>query len=153
MITSKTKIKVVVFEMVFVLICIAVVYWAYVSAPRKSLYCAKDISMDAGTLDVFPVYKVFYKWDGRDESNPRWIIFKSGDMWRIANFRADFRFDNLESESINSEDFTYSYVENVDFNPELSRKEYLLYKLGFDPACEREKETFYRILRETSDFE
>jgi hypothetical protein len=152
-IDRRMKIKVTVFEAVFALICIAVVYRACISAPRKSLYYIKDISMNAGTLDVFPVYKVFYKWDGNDEPNPRWIIFKSDDTWKIADFRDDFRFDDFKSESANSEDFSYSCIENGNFNAALTRKELLLYRLGFDPACEREKEEFYRILQETADFE
>ncbi|MDD5644507.1 MAG: hypothetical protein PHO00_03565 [bacterium] len=153
MMKTGTKIKIIIFEAAVVFACMSVVYWSYISAPRKNLYYIKDISMDAVTLNVFPVFKVFYRWNGEAGANPKWIIFKSTAAWKIAASKDTFRYNNLNAEAADSEDFGYSYIEEGNFGSELSRTEFLLDKLGFVPVYEREKETFFRILQEITDFE
>jgi hypothetical protein len=97
------------------------------------------------TGEIVPVYSVHYKWNGIEQQDPQWIIFKKQRVWKVLELN---KIINLKEALNHTVDFNASWVEKYGFSPQLSRYESLTATLGFQPTFSEEKAVFYQILHE-----
>lgn len=143
----KTKIL---FIVIIVLI-VFLVYWAGITSPNKEVILKKEWSENIYTHEIRPIYEVYYKWDGKEQKNPWWMIIKvvkPHGEWKVIELKDTDRIKSLEDIHKYSAKFDYEWIDNYKFTPQATRYQMILLLLTFQPTFYEEKKIFYKILDE-----
>lgn len=155
------------FKKLIILFCIIVVtgfliYWAGITAPKKEVILKKQLVEDIYTKEVLPWYEVYYKWNGKEQGDPYWMIFKThktGGEWKVVEVKDLYKIKNME-ESPKLEEilkiavkFDSKWINEYRFSPQLTRYQKILLLLTAQPTFSEEKDIFYKILDEIKEIE
>ena len=136
------------------------VKWVW-EGPRKSLVSNIQWAVDNDTKKEIPIFSVYYCRNGKEDSNPTWMIFLKNGKWRVIDIRevsdplsGPLSASNLSGELLNhANNFDHGWIENKQFEGRASRYEVLLVALGFNPLWAKEQTEFLRILDGTKNFD
>ncbi len=136
-------------KMILLTVCLSflasLVYWVGIAAPKKEVILKRDPHIDDSTQEIVTIYAIYYRWDGIEEKEPWWVVFKKYGEWKVLALNDV----NDAKEAFNYVvDFNSSWVDNYRFSPQSSRYQSLLMTLDFQPTFSDEKSVFFEILRE-----
>lgn len=121
------------------------VYWAGVAAPTKEVISKKQMRVDDGTQEIVPIYSVYCKWNGKEQEDPQWVVFKKYGKWRVLDLS---EVKDIEAAFNQAADFNGSWVYDYGFSPQPSRYQSLMMMVGFQPTFTDETHVFNSILEE-----
>jgi len=126
------------------------IYWAGFTSPKKEVI-KKEMVQDVLTQEVLPYYSIFYKWDGKQQMNAWWIIFKKYNEWKVVEFKDINRSTSAEDLLKFAVKFDYKWIDNYAFSAQPSRYQTILIISGFQPTFADEKHVFLKILNEIKE--
>lgn len=142
---SKSK-KLVIVISVIVIIGFSV-YWAGITSPKKEVILKKKMIEDIYTHEIIPSYQVYYKWDGKEQTEPWWIIiktYKTHGKWKVIEFKDLQRAKSAED----FPEFDSKWISDYKFSPQPTRYQTILLLLTAQPTFQEEQEVFFKILDE-----
>ena len=130
------------------------IWWAGIGAPKKELIIKKESGKDNYTQQIISFYMVYYKWDGKIQEAPWWLILKSsktGSEWKVVQVKDIPATTGAEETPKHVIRFDSKWVNEYKFSPQPSRYQTILLLLGAQPPFSKEKDAFYQILSEIED--
>lgn len=132
------------------------IWWAGISAPKKELVIKKRLGEDIYTTQIIPLYEVYYKWDGKVQDDPWWVILKTsktGAEWKVVQLK-DMR-TTTEAEEIlkHAMRFDSRWVNGYKLSTQPSRYQTILLFLSIQPLFSEERDVFYQLLNEIEELE
>ena len=132
------------------------IWWAGISAPKKELVIKKRLGEDIYTTQIIPLYEVYYKWDGKVQEDPWWVILKTskaGAEWKVVQLKDIHATTDPEEILKHVMRFDSKWVNGYQFSAQPSRYQIILLLLSIQPLFSEEKDIFYNILDEVEEFE
>jgi len=126
-------------------------WWAGIDAPKKEVFIKRQLVEDIYTKEVLPWYDIYYKWNGRVQENPSWMIFKtskSGAEWKVIDSKEIRSLDDPEELLKHSQKFDSKWINEYKFSAQPSRYQMILLLLTAQPLFSEEKDAFYEVLKE-----
>ena len=144
-----------------VFIIIIVIGWWIYEAPQKDISQKTKWAVDEETKREVPLFELYYKWDGVEETDPTWMIFPKEGKWWVLDSRDVMRvYSEVRPESELREkvkqyrdEFTHSWIEDRRFQPKASRFEAVMTALGFRMFFRTEQKGFVDFLKSAKDFD
>lgn len=136
-----------------IIVISALVYWLGIAAPRKVVLFKTKTVESVGTGEVFPLYGVFYKWNGVEQQEPWWIVFKINGEWKIARLKDVITGKSKEESQRSFVRFDSKWVSQNQFSAQPTRYQTMLLLLGFRPLYEDEIVVFSSILDQIRQYE
>lgn len=122
------------------------IYWAGLTSPKKEVVSKKEMVQDVDTKEVLPLYSIYYKWDGKQQKNASWMIFKKYDVWRVIELKnintARTREDILKF----AVRFDYKWIDSYGFSAQPSRYQIILMILGAQPTLSSAQPSRYQTI-------
>jgi len=139
---------------IIVLIFTFLIYWAGISAPKKKVAVEIEYIEYESSLEISPLYKVYYEWNGVRQPDPWWMILKKDGVWRVIELRDLVKAQNKGITDFQkfSTKFDFKWVRKYKFKPQPTRYETILLLLGAQSIYSEEKNAFMEIIKKEESF-